>query len=199
MPLLLSPVPARQFGRSPAYGFPARFSPKSKVICPRPRRSGIGSGWPVATRASWAASQFGCYSAVTYQKTAQPQKADAALNKVGSLTLVDSFRFHGDVQDLRGDWEGAQAWYQKAVELAPSLPAGYYSWGVALARHGDFAGAAAKLQLANQKGPHWADPLKAWGDVALKLGRGTMHSSSTTRRLSTRQTGCSSRTHTTHY
>ena len=38
----------------------------------------------------------------------------------------------------------------------------------ALAKHGDLTGAAAKFQLANQKGPHWADPLKAWGDVLMK-------------------------------
>ena len=29
----------------------------------------------------------------------------------------------------------------------------------------------AKLKDANQKGPHWADPLKAWGDVLVKQGR----------------------------
>jgi tetratricopeptide (TPR) repeat protein len=54
------------------------------------------------------------------------------------------------------------------VKLAPSLPAGYYSWGVALAKHGDPAGAAEKLKLATEKGPHWADPLKAWGDVLVR-------------------------------
>jgi hypothetical protein len=30
--------------------------------------------------------------------------------------------------------------------------------------HGDLAGAETKLKDANQRGPHWADPLKAWGD-----------------------------------
>ena len=113
---------------------------------------------------------FICNSAVTYQKTGQPQKADAALNKIGTLTFVDCFRFQGDVLDLRGDWAGAQDWYAKTVKLAPSLPAGYYSWGVALAKRGDLAGAAAKLELANKKGPHWADPLKVWGDVLAKQG-----------------------------
>jgi len=24
---------------------------------------------------------------------------------------------------------------------------------------------------ANRRGPHWADPLKAWGDVLLKMGK----------------------------
>jgi tetratricopeptide (TPR) repeat protein len=112
-----------------------------------------------------------CYSAVTYQKTGQPQKADAALNIVGSLTFVDCYRFRGDVLDLRGDWAGAQEWYSKAVKLGPSLPAGYYSWGLALAKHGDLAGAEARLKEANQRGPHWADPLKAWGDVLVKQGK----------------------------
>ena len=65
----------------------------------------------------------------------------------------------------------AQAWYAKAVKLGPSIPSGYYSWGVALAKHGDLDGAAAKLKDANQKGPHWADPLKAWGDVLAKQGK----------------------------
>ena len=56
--------------------------------------------------------------------------------------------------------------------MGPSIPAGYYSWGVALAKHGDLDGAAAKLEAAHQKGPHWADPLKAWGDVLIKQGHG---------------------------
>ena len=54
------------------------------------------------------------------------------------------------------------------MTLAPDLPAGYYSWGLALTRHGDLVGAEAKLKDANQRGPHWADPLKAWGDVLVK-------------------------------
>jgi tetratricopeptide (TPR) repeat protein len=36
--------------------------------------------------------------------------------------------------------------------------------------YGDLAGAEAKLEDANQCGPHWADPLKAWGDVLAKQG-----------------------------
>jgi tetratricopeptide (TPR) repeat protein len=57
------------------------------------------------------------------------------------------------------------------VALAPDLPAAYFSWGVALARHGDLVGAEAKLIDANKRGPHWADPLKAWGDVLMKQGK----------------------------
>jgi tetratricopeptide (TPR) repeat protein len=111
-----------------------------------------------------------CFAALTYEKTGQPAKADVALNAVGTLTYVDCDRFKGDLLDLRGDWAGAQAWYAKAVKLGPSIPSGYYSWGMALAQHGDLDGAAAKFRDAHQKGPHWADPLKAWGDVLVKQG-----------------------------
>ena len=45
-----------------------------------------------------------CSAALTYEKTGQPAKADAALNAVGKLTFVDCYRFRGDLLDLRGDW-----------------------------------------------------------------------------------------------
>ena len=116
-----------------------------------------------------------CWAAPTYQRTGQPAKADAALDApmkaVGIGQFVDCYRFRGDVLDLRGDWTGAQAWYAKAVKLAPSIPSGYYSWGLALARHGDLAAAASRFAAANQAGPHWADPIKAWGDVLMRQGQ----------------------------
>jgi predicted negative regulator of RcsB-dependent stress response len=31
--------------------------------------------------------------------------------------------------------------------------------------------AVEKLAAANARGPHWADPLKAWGDVLMRQGR----------------------------
>jgi tetratricopeptide (TPR) repeat protein len=115
--------------------------------------------------------QYICYAAVTYERTGQPAKADAALKPFGGFTFVDCYRFKGDILDLRGDWSDALEWYAKAVALSPSNPAGYYSWGVALAKHGDLDGAAAKFKVGNQKGPHWADPLKAWGDVLATQGK----------------------------
>jgi len=112
-----------------------------------------------------------CFAALTYERTGQSAKADAALQSVGNLTFVDCYRLRGDLLDLRGDWAGAQEWYAKAVQLAPDIPSGYYSWGAALARHGDLDAAAAKFKDAHQRGPHWADPLKAWGDVLERQGK----------------------------
>jgi tetratricopeptide (TPR) repeat protein len=112
---------------------------------------------------------YPCWVAPAEELAGHPDKADAALKTGGHY--VDCDRFQGDILDHRGDWAGAQKAYAASVAIAPDLPAGFYSWGVALARHGDLTGAIAKLQAANQRGPHWADPLKAWGDVLARQGQ----------------------------
>jgi tetratricopeptide (TPR) repeat protein len=112
---------------------------------------------------------YTCWIAPAEQAAGRPDKADAVLKTAG--TFVDCYRFGADILDGRGDWPGAQKAYADAVALAPDLPAAYYSWGVALATHGDLNSAAAKLKDANLKGPHWADPLKAWGDVLAKQAK----------------------------
>ena len=75
---------------------------------------------------------------------------------------VDCYRYSGDILAVRNDWAGAQQAYANAVALAPDLPAGYYSWGVALTRHGDIDGAMVKLKAANQRGPHWLIRSRRW-------------------------------------
>ena len=106
---------------------------------------------------------FNCWIAPAEEMAGHPDKADAALKAGGHF--VDCWRFRADILDHRGDWIGAQTAYAAAVGLAPDLPAAWYSWGLALARHGQLAAAQAKFAAANQRGPHWADPLKAWGDA----------------------------------
>ena len=92
---------------------------------------------------------YNCWIAPAEEAAGHPEKADAILKTAG--TFVDCYRFRGDILDQRGDWAGAQKAYAAAVALAPDLPAGYYSWGVALARHGDLAGAESKIKDAHQR------------------------------------------------
>lgn len=110
-----------------------------------------------------------CWVAPAEEAAGHPDRADAVLASAGNY--VDCLRFRGDLLDGRGDWSGAQKAYAAAVALAPDLPAAYYSWGLAAARHANLADAEAKLKAANARGPNWADPLKAWGDVLARKGR----------------------------
>ena len=112
---------------------------------------------------------YNCWIAPAEEAAGHPDKADALLKSAG--TFVDCYRFRADILDGRGDWAGAQKAYAEAVALAPDLPAAYYSWGAALLRHGDLSSAELKLKVANQRGPHWADPLKTWGDLLAKQGK----------------------------
>jgi Tetratricopeptide repeat len=111
---------------------------------------------------------YHCWIAPIEEAAGHPDKADAFLKTAG--TYVDCYRFRADILEGRGDWPGAQKAYAEAVALAPDLPAAYFSWGVALLKHGDLAGAKTKLMDANKRGPHWADPLKVWGDVLAREG-----------------------------
>jgi tetratricopeptide (TPR) repeat protein len=95
--------------------------------------------------------------------TIPASQVDADLARGGHR--VDCYRFKADISDRRGDWTLAQKQYAEAAALAPSLPGSYYSWGEALARHRDYAGAIAKFKEASERGPHWCDPLKSWGDA----------------------------------
>jgi tetratricopeptide (TPR) repeat protein len=112
---------------------------------------------------------YHCWIVPAEEAAGHPDKADAILKTAG--TFVDCYRFRADILAGRGDWLAARKAYAEAVALAPDLPAAYYSWGVARARHGDPARAESKLTDAHMRGPRWADPLKAWGDVLVKQGK----------------------------
>ncbi|MGA9853184.1 MAG: tetratricopeptide repeat protein [Gammaproteobacteria bacterium] len=109
-----------------------------------------------------------CYLGLALEFAGQSVQADTAMAKGGHV--VDCYRFKANIADHRGDWAQAQQDYQAAVNLAPSLPMAYQSWGLALLRRGDYKGAIEKFQQANQRGPHWCDPLKYWGDALAAQG-----------------------------
>jgi tetratricopeptide (TPR) repeat protein len=69
-------------------------------------------------------------------------------------------------QRARADW-----WFDRATTSNPSIPFAYAEWGAALLARGDLAGAIAKFKLANQKGPHFADPLEGWGEALMAQNR----------------------------
>jgi tetratricopeptide (TPR) repeat protein len=65
-------------------------------------------------------------------------------------------------QNARADW-----WYARAVGSNPSIPLAESEWGRSLLARGQPDAAIEKFKLANQKGPHFADPLEGWGEALM--------------------------------
>jgi tetratricopeptide (TPR) repeat protein len=80
-------------------------------------------------------------------------------------------RNRGQVEAVARNWSGAGYWFARAVAAAPSIPFAYAEWGAMLLHKGDYDGAIAKFVLANEKGPHFADPLEMWGEALMQKNR----------------------------
>ncbi|HTT96618.1 MAG TPA: hypothetical protein VMF58_01100 [Rhizomicrobium sp.] len=97
----------------------------------------------------------------------------------GAHALVDQtpvdcnqcLRARAAIDILEKNWGGASYWLSRAVNDAPSLPFAYSDWGHMLLAKGDYDAAIAKLKIAHEKGPHFADPLEYWGEALLARHR----------------------------
>jgi tetratricopeptide (TPR) repeat protein len=88
-----------------------------------------------------------------------------------SPTCYGCLRARGNIEALAKNWSGAATWFADAVRHAPSIPFAYADWGHMLLAKGDTDGAIAKFKLANEKGPHFADPLEMWGEALIAENR----------------------------
>jgi tetratricopeptide (TPR) repeat protein len=97
-----------------------------------------------------------------YARAGRNAEADEMIAAIPSDNY-DGWRARGRIAGLRQNYASAEQALGEAVRQAPSFAAAYNDWG-------DLPGAIAKYGDANQRSPHWADPLKAWGDVLAKQG-----------------------------
>jgi hypothetical protein len=65
-------------------------------------------------------------------------------------------------QPARADW-----WFGQTVKAGASIPFAYHEWGKTLLAQGQPDAAIEKFKRANQKGPHFADPLESWGEALM--------------------------------
>jgi tetratricopeptide (TPR) repeat protein len=77
----------------------------------------------------------------------------------------------GQIAELEGLHAQADAWFAQVEKAEPSIPFADTAWGQALVTRGKPDDAIAKFTLANQKGPHFADPLEGWGEALMKQNR----------------------------
>ncbi len=76
----------------------------------------------------------------------------------------------GEIAALAGQPALADHWFGEAVKMAPSLPMASTAWGRVLLDRGQTDRAIAQFEIANQRGPQFADPLSWWGEAFLRKG-----------------------------
>jgi len=110
--------------------------------------------------------------AMAYARAEQgDMKSAQALIARTPLDCYACLRIRGALAAMAHDGRGADTWFARATAFAPSIPLGWSQWGEVLLRRGDLDGAIAKFEIANQKGPKFADPLELWGEALIAKNR----------------------------
>lgn len=76
----------------------------------------------------------------------------------------------GEIAALAGQPALADHWFGEAVKMAPSSPMASTAWGRVLLDRGQTDRAIAQFEIANARGPRFADPLSWWGEALLRKG-----------------------------
>jgi tetratricopeptide (TPR) repeat protein len=96
--------------------------------------------------------------------------ADAEIAKT-PIDCDNCLRTRARIAELEGKHGRADYWFARAVKAAPDIPFAYADWGQALLGRGQPDAAIAKLKIANQKGPHFADALEGWAEALMAKNR----------------------------
>jgi hypothetical protein len=110
-----------------------------------------------------------CYLCLAYGMAGRLAEAEALFRQAGAWNRCAAF--HGDALARAGDLAGANRVWAEGQRLASDLPFVDLYRGTWSLRRGDLAAAAAEFSAAHDKAPHFADPLKSWGDALSAQGR----------------------------
>ncbi len=106
-----------------------------------------------------AHAQLGNFSAAELLLRNGPEDCDICL------------RTRARIAEMQKQHARADALFASAVQRQPETPFAYADWGATLLARGDIEGAIAKLKLAHQKGPRFAEPLESWGEALMRQGK----------------------------
>jgi tetratricopeptide (TPR) repeat protein len=110
-----------------------------------------------------------CAAGLAFGLTGRTAEAEAVFKRIGPWSLC--YAAHGDELEHAGDLAGAERVWAEGLRAAPDLPTIYLRRGLSELRRADLSRAAADFAAANGRAPHFADPLKGWGDVLARQGR----------------------------
>jgi tetratricopeptide (TPR) repeat protein len=112
-----------------------------------------------------------CLLGLAYGLAGRLMDAEALFDKAGPWNRC--YAFHGYALALAGRTADADRVWAEGQRLAPDLPVLPLYRGLYEAAHHLPAQAAADFAAANRAAPHFAEPLKAWGDLLAGQGRWT--------------------------
>jgi Tfp pilus assembly protein PilF len=112
------------------------------------------------------ASRLFPWLALAKAKTGDIAGAEAVIRTTPG-DCYDCVRVRGKIAREAKAWGQADYWFARAVHDAPSIPFANEDWGRSLLARGKPDEAIAQFDLANQKGPHFADPLEGWGEALM--------------------------------
>ncbi len=112
---------------------------------------------------------------IAYSRLQNPQQAiyyyKAATNlAIYPMIKLGAYNNLGNLLKESGDFNGAKAAYQTALEIDPSFVTGYYNLGMTLKAMGLFMDAISCYLKAIELNPHYADAYQNLGVAQLKIG-----------------------------
>lgn len=110
-----------------------------------------------------------CSLGLAYGLVGRTAAAEAVFKRVGAWSRC--YAFHGDVLAHAGDVAGARRVWADGLKAIPDMMPVYLHRGLFELSRGDLRAAQADFATAHAKAPHYADPLKAWGDLLARAGR----------------------------
>jgi hypothetical protein len=109
-----------------------------------------------------------CRLGLAYGLVGRMADAEAVFKRAGRWAYC--YAVHGDVLEHAGDLAGAERVWAEGIKAGPDLSPVYLHRGISETKRGALKAALADLAAANARSPHWADPLKSWGDALMRAG-----------------------------
>jgi hypothetical protein len=149
----------------PAYDALDRGQPAAAI----PSLEAFWKAWQADTSLHLSYPDAPCLLGLAYGRVGRLADAEAVFKSMPPLARCAAA--HGEALARAGDIAGAQRAWADGLALAPSLPLIYLNRGRWELEQGDLAAAQADLARASAQAPHFADPLKAWGDLLMRENR----------------------------
>ncbi len=125
--------------------------------------------WLASPDVHYAFADQPCFLGLAYGLAGRLAEADAVFTRIGPWSRCYAFR--GDVLAHGGDVAGAERAWAAGIRILPDLPMIYLHRGLFELGRNELGPAEADFSAAAGKAPHFADPLKAWGDLLAREGR----------------------------